>query len=859
MHTLAGREQVLSALGGHLDAAARGSGSCVIVEGTFGSGKSRLLKAVALEAAERGLTVLSGRASATEQPLPVPLLVTFLRHVTPDQAGLDDLADPDRNHFWVADRVGELVERATGSHPLLIVLDDAQWIDDASAMALRGLVQSLASAPVLWLLGRRPVATRSLAQQAVDWLIDHVAVRLRLGALDNEAVIALCADVLGAKPDSSLLSWAARCGGNPWLMENLFGSLLEAGQVVIVNGTASVVAESLPDSVIADIGRLLEEIPPRVRRLLAQGRRIGRTFTVEAAAAELGEPVLDLASSADVAVEAGLVRRTGEELALAHDLIGEVLQRAEFPVSAHEAPTHGSVPPTVVTIGARRKEEDEGIRSGNLASTVRLRPVSGPGARLEPALAHLAVRPPAAYGCGCEQAVAPAMKVLVEPRDGTSSLLARALRLLAGAGRDAEAGRLADIAHRSGPYRTLVEPHRLSGPPDRIASPRSTPACCGSGERPLWTWLVRALGAADRFEEAAAVCGAVRLESERLGEPLPESLWHGLRAELLIATGRLEEARAEAESALLVTAHSAPADSVPARLVLARLSLRSGDLTAADDRLRTAERLVLGERAADRGAMDLALARFHAVGGRPSMTVRTLVPPDGRIATDLLVSGLAPTAAATVAGLAEQAGHGAEAARMVELFKRLAEQHPEVPSLRAAAEHAEGVLQGDLAALHRSVAHYRRAGRPLAAAGALEDTAREEWGQRDRSRAILLLESALDLYLSCGARRDTGRVQERLRELGAQEVRGTGRERPKTGWESLTSAELRVVRAIVDGRTNREAASVLFLSPHTVDSHLRKVFAKLDINNRVELTKYFLVHRALSPGTETSVQAGVAV
>ncbi|MDX6246020.1 MAG: sigma-54 dependent transcriptional regulator, acetoin dehydrogenase operon transcriptional [Frankiales bacterium] len=62
------------------------------------------------------------------------------------------------------------------------------------------------------------------------------------------------------------------------------------------------------------------------------------------------------------------------------------------------------------------------------------------------------------------------------------------------------------------------------------------------------------------------------------------------------------------------------------------------------------------------------------------------------------------------------------------------------------------------------------------------------------------------------------------------------------GWNSLTEAELAVAAQVSRGLTNREAASQLFLSPHTIDFHLRQLFRKLDINSRVELTRIMLNH-----------------
>jgi DNA-binding CsgD family transcriptional regulator len=57
------------------------------------------------------------------------------------------------------------------------------------------------------------------------------------------------------------------------------------------------------------------------------------------------------------------------------------------------------------------------------------------------------------------------------------------------------------------------------------------------------------------------------------------------------------------------------------------------------------------------------------------------------------------------------------------------------------------------------------------------------------------------------------------------------------GFSSLTGAEAQIARLAADGITNREIAERLFLSPHTVNSHLRHIFAKLDINSRTELAR----------------------
>lgn len=64
----------------------------------------------------------------------------------------------------------------------------------------------------------------------------------------------------------------------------------------------------------------------------------------------------------------------------------------------------------------------------------------------------------------------------------------------------------------------------------------------------------------------------------------------------------------------------------------------------------------------------------------------------------------------------------------------------------------------------------------------------------------------------------------------------------RSGWHSLTPAELRVARLVSLGLSNRAVAEELVVSPHTVDTHLRHVFTKLNVSSRVQLTRQVLVH-----------------
>jgi DNA-binding CsgD family transcriptional regulator len=138
------------------------------------------------------------------------------------------------------------------------------------------------------------------------------------------------------------------------------------------------------------------------------------------------------------------------------------------------------------------------------------------------------------------------------------------------------------------------------------------------------------------------------------------------------------------------------------------------------------------------------------------------------------------------------------------------------------AEAAGGRMEG---ALSRTLA-----GRALARAG-------------DRDRAIEELQRAAAVLGDVGAERYREAAERELRQLGQRVQR---RPQPAAadgeGVASLTQRELEIARLIVDRRTNRQIAEELFLSPKTVETHIRNIFAKLGADSRVEVAR--MVERA---------------
>ena len=186
------------------------------------------------------------------------------------------------------------------------------------------------------------------------------------------------------------------------------------------------------------------------------------------------------------------------------------------------------------------------------------------------------------------------------------------------------------------------------------------------------------------------------------------------------------------------------------------------------------------------------------------------------------------------------------AERVIAQAERRQALNPGVTTFAAVAAHTRGIWHESINELQTAVGLLAAGPRPLAHASALEDLGRQLVQSGDRNNAVTAFDQALTITTQVGANQDATRLRGRLRHVGIRR-RATSAERPKTGWASLTDAESAVAQLATEGNTNREIAEKLFISPHTVNTHLRHIFEKLGVNSRVTLTR-MAEHRFTHPG-----------
>jgi DNA-binding CsgD family transcriptional regulator len=267
--TLVGRESELERIAGFLRSIGTGPAG-LLLEGEAGAGKTTLWEE-ALRAVDAGIDLRQCRPVQSEATLSYAGLGDLLgsvaeasiaalpgpqRRALAIALGWDDAPQRAADHRAVGAATLSLLSAEAGERPIVIAIDDLQWLDRASARAVGFAFRRLADEPIRLLATVRPESTAILGAEHADVLQDRRVEHLHLAPLSVGAVERLLRDRLDlALPRTGLVHLHETSRGNPFFA-------LELGRALAEADARPVPGEPLP--VPDDLHVLLLE---RVRRL----------------------------------------------------------------------------------------------------------------------------------------------------------------------------------------------------------------------------------------------------------------------------------------------------------------------------------------------------------------------------------------------------------------------------------------------------------------------------------------------------------------------------------------------------------------------------------------------------------------
>jgi class 3 adenylate cyclase/tetratricopeptide (TPR) repeat protein len=362
-----GREEERAELRRLMDQAIAGHGSIVLIRGEPGVGKTRLAQELVLEARARGMVDRTGRCYEMEGAPPynpfIEAIQQAIRHGDPaalravfgDSAGelakivpelrriYDDIPPPlelppEQERVYLFNSVQEFVERASRVVPLLLVLDDVHWADDATLLLLQHIAQHQDQMAVLTVATYRDIeldAARPLAQTLESLLRQRLAHRIALKPLPEASVEAMLQGLTGQPPPAALVQAIyAETEGNPFFVEEVFQHLLEQGKLLDAEGhwrpDLQVSELDVPEGVRLVISRRLERVSEGCRTALSDAAVVGRDFTFQLlqALTDLdADAVLDAVDEAERAnlIVAGTEGAGEARFSFSHELIRQTL------------------------------------------------------------------------------------------------------------------------------------------------------------------------------------------------------------------------------------------------------------------------------------------------------------------------------------------------------------------------------------------------------------------------------------------------------------------------------------------------------------------------------------------------------
>jgi DNA-binding CsgD family transcriptional regulator len=342
------------------------------------------------------------------------------------------------------------------------------------------------------------------------------------------------------------------------------------------------------------------------------------------------------------------------------------------------------------------------------------------------------------------------------------------------------------------------------------------------------------LAVVGRLDDAAAQVAEGIDQARREGNAMALAIWAADDGVVHLSAGRLSAARAATESLPPPQRTAVSEPDMMRMVILTEVAVRTDDRTLLQQMVNDArDAYSTGSSAVRRGAAHvLALAAWRRddvheamrwLGGDITLFESPIWP---QVLDRVIFS-------ARVASAAGDAGLRARVLRAIDLLER---ERPAIPLFTGVAGYARGILERDAQALVAAADVLQASSRPLLYAAAAEDAGAELARTDHPDTAVDQLNAAFDTYLHHEALADARRVGRELRRLGV-ERRIVSHPRVKTGWDSLTDSELKVVNLIAQGVTNRSVATQLHLSLHTVKTHVHNAFAKLGINSRAQLAQ----------------------
>jgi DNA-binding CsgD family transcriptional regulator len=916
---IVGRDAELAAIDRFL-ADLRERFSALLIEGDAGIGKTTLFREALRRADAAGFRVLASRPGPSEATLTQAALSDLLQTVPGD--AWEALPPPQRHALEVALLLREpgdlpaderaiaagtrsLVARLAAEGPVLIAIDDIQWLDAASATVLEFVVRRLGPEPVGLLVSRRPAepSTLDLRAQAASTMVQRLEP-LSLGALQH-----LLQARLGASlPRSVLVRLHATSRGNP-----LFA--LEIARVLMERGTMPSGGEPLPvpDDVRELVGERVAALPAATRELLLAAALLARPALDTLAAALARAPVEDV----DPAERAGIARVDDGVVTFAHPLhAAAVIATA---TTAERRAMHRRLSGAV-----KRLEE----RALHLASAA-----DGPDEATAVVLEQGAA---AARGRGGLHTAAELLEQarMFTPADKADTAQARGIRAaehhMHAGDRDRAKALLEELlagrlgrGHRAEALRLLGELHAAE---ENLAEAEQL--------------LMEALDSADERRDAARIhldlawvvaqtmdfARAAQHAHEALaaladgdsGHLLAEALAYAAMTDFLIGHGvdwaKVERALAM-EDPTQIGLIGLPPSGVAAvllmyvgrhdearellRQVRAQLSDRGDERDLAHALLWSAwletraARFDIAASLADESLLGARLSRNETIGTlaiaqRAWIDAHTGRIQDARRRTATALSQSSPgvaqarlwtAATLALAGLSEANPAVAwEASRpLLELVEvvGIAEPVPlmflpdAVEALVALGqlERAESILdtlerrarelgrtwatvtggrvrglllaergdlEGAIERLDATLAQHEKCDYPFERARALLSKGIIERRARRRAHARSTLAAAAADFDRLGSRRWAERARAELERIGGRQARATG---------ELTRTERRVAELAASGLANKEIATALSITVHTVEAHLSHTYAKLGVSSRSQLQRHFPASR----------------